>query len=249
MPSQVVALAVALGLGVAPSDVPPSGPARGVSDEADKAADLPPRRAALVVSAESLGPAAPAIERRLRTEGELVLREADVLPAASVADPRIEVEIEALPDEAGYRCKLRITQAGQVVDGADASTECRLCTDDELAKQVSDAVLRIAARIPADEPPEVAAPVPGPESTAPPRPPQWTVGKLGGAGIGLTAGGGLLTGLGLGLAIAPPLVRDSGGRSGSTVTLSGVAVAVVGGAALVSGIVMMLLDRKRSRGR
>lgn len=210
-----------------------------------------PVRAELVVDAEALGDPAPAIERQLKSRGEQALRDAEVLPATSPDDPRIEVAVEPLPDDAGFRCKLRVVQGDQVVEGTSATTECRLCTDDELAKQVGEAIARVAARIepePADEPAPVAADtVPPPVvAVSPNGDGAWRLEKLGKAGIGLAVSGGTAFGLGMGFAVAPLLVRESNARSGQSVGLAGTAVAIVGGAALVSGIVLILVDRQRS---
>lgn len=213
-----------------------------------------PVRAELVVDADALGDPAPAIQRQLQSRGERVLRDAEVLPAASDDDARIEVDVEPLPDDAGFRCKLRVVRGGEVVQGTSATTECRLCTDDELAQQVGEAIERVVARIEPEvaeatsdqaesdvPPPVVAAPVDADGG--------WRLGTMGKAGVGLSVGGAAAFGLGMGFAVAPLLVRQTDGRSGQSVALAGTAVAIVGGAALVSGVVLMLVERKRSRSR
>jgi hypothetical protein len=199
-----------------------------------------PLRAGLEVDASAVGEAGEVLGKRLSTRGQAVLREAEVLSPRDADDPQVHVTVEALPEDAGYRCAYEVRRNGEPIEGTRASTECRLCTDVELESQFTAAIERLVAKIPREETTSTDT-VPPPSTATPvvdeaPRP--WAIGRMGQAGIGVSVVGGATLGVGLGLAIA-------GARSSPTQT-SGIVVAAVGGAVLVTGIVLLAVDRSRS---
>ncbi len=212
-----------------------------------------PARASLEVDASALGEAGPAVAERLTTRGERVLRDGDVLPGRRADDALITIRVDTLPDAIGYRYDYNVTRNGELVEGARGAAECRTCSEAELAEQLDDAIERLVDRLqPEDEDentPEVEPPPPAvePETTPAPPPPGWNVGPMGGTGIALTGVGGLALGLGVGLAVAEPVLLDGNSERNSTVSVAGLAVAVVGVALTATGVALMLTDRSRSR--
>lgn len=210
-----------------------------------------PARASLEVDASALGEAGPAVAERLTTRGERVLRDGDVLPGRGAEDALITIRVDTLPDAIGYRYDYNVTRSGELVEGARGAAECRTCSEAELAEQLDDAIERLVDRLQPEEEdtPEVAPPprVVEPETTPAPLPPGWNVGPMGGTGIALTGVGGLALGLGVGLAVAEPVLLDGNSERNSTVSVAGLAVAVVGVALTATGVALMLTDRSRSR--
>lgn len=210
-----------------------------------------PARASLDIDASALGEAGAAMEDRLVLRGERVLRDEDVLPGQGAGDALITIRIDTLADVIGYRYAYTVTRGGELVAGLRGSAECRTCNEAELAEQLDDALERLAERLQpeADEPPGVPTPahvaVPDPVATTALR--GWNVTPLGGTGIVLTGVGGVALGVGVGLAIAEPLLLEGNAGRSSTVAVAGLAVAVTGAAMAASGVAMMLIDRSRSR--
>lgn len=211
-----------------------------------------PARASVEVDTSALGDDGVALDQRLTTHTQNVMREAEVLPATSEDDPKIVVRVEALPDGAGYRCYYDGRRRGAVIEGSDATSECRLCTDDELAAHIGGGVERLVVRLFADEA-EAKAP---PSAIRDPRsvptldePVRWQIGVLGQTGIGLSVGGGFVFGAGLGLALAESLILKDTRKETTPTGTAGLAVATVGVVALGTGITLMLIDRHRNRRR
>lgn len=210
-----------------------------------------PARASLDVDATALGEAGPAVGARLTTRGERALRDADILPANDPGDALISIRLDTLPDAVGYRYAYTVTRGGELVEGTRGAAECRLCSEAELTEQLDVAITRLAARLqPKDAPDAVepeTAPVPVLAPTPAPAPAGWTVGPMGGTGIVLTGVGGLILGLGSGLAIAEPVLLQGNADRNVTVSVAGLAVAVAGVALASTGVALMLVERKRSR--
>ena len=214
-----------------------------------------PTRASLDIDASALGDAGPAVEGRLTTRGERVLRDGDVLPGHGPEDALITIRIDTLPDAIGYRYAFTVTRYGEIVPGGRGEAECRTCSEAELADQLDGALARLVPRLQPEEddetttpepPPPVVAPTPPPDTSGRPR---WVVGSMGGTGIVLTGIGGLTLGLGTGLAVAEPVLLDGNAERKSTVSVAGLAVAVSGFALAATGVTLMLIERSRSRKR
>jgi len=214
-----------------------------------------PTRASLDIDASALGDAGPAVEGRLTTRGERVLRDGDVLPGHGPEDALITIRIDTLPDAIGYRYAFTVTRNGEIVPGGRGEAECRTCSEAELAEQLDGALARLVPRLQPDDeattpeppPPVVVAPTPAPGASGGKS--RWVVGSMGGTGIVLTGIGGLTLGLGTGLAVAEPVLLDGNAERKSTVSVAGLAVAVSGFALAATGVTLMLIERSRSRKR
>ncbi len=212
-----------------------------------------PTRASLQVDASALGESGTFVAERITARGELVLRDGDVLPGARPEDPLITIRIDSLDDVEGYRVSYVVTAAGEMVEGTRGSAECRLCTEAELSEQVDAAIARLVLRLdpPTEKPPPpVAAPAvvePPPPVTSPA--PGWTLGRMGGTGIVLTGVGGLALGLGVGFAVAEPVLLGGNAERNSTLAVSGWGVAVGGLTLAGTGIALMLIERARTKKR
>ncbi len=209
-----------------------------------------PVRASLDIDASALGDAGPAVEERLTTRGERVLRDGDVLPGRGPGDALISIRIDTLPDALGYRYAFTVTESGELVPGTRGAAECRTCSEAELAEKLEAAIERLVERLQPEED-EAADDVPPPrvepDIAAPPAKPGWTVGPMGGTGIVLTGVGGVALGVGVGLAVAEPVLLDGNAQRNSTVSVAGLAVAVAGVAMAATGVTLMLIERGRSR--
>lgn len=212
---------------------------------------LEPVRASLDIDADALGEAGPAVAERLTVRGERVLRDGDVLPGQGSDDVLISVHIDTLSDAIGYRYAATVTRGGELVPGMRVSAECRTCSEAELATQLDETLARLVERLqPEDDEAELPSPVVVPAPAAPESIDRgWTVGSMGGAGIALTGIGGLAMGLGIGLAVAEPVLLKGNAERNSTVSVAGLAVAVGGVALAATGIALIFTERGRSRRR
>jgi hypothetical protein len=213
-----------------------------------------PTRASLDIDASALGDAGPAVEGRLTTRGERVLRDGDVLPGQGPQDALITIRVDTLPDAIGYRYAFTVTRGGELVPGGRGEAECRTCSEAELAEQLDGAIARLIPRLQPEEDEDTTPAEPPPPAVVAPAPvtpvePRWTVGSMGGTGIVLTGVGGLTLGLGVGLAVAEPVLLDGNAERNSTVRVAGLAVAVSGVALAATGVTLMLIERSRSRRR
>ncbi len=194
------------------------------------------------------GDAGAALAERIRVRGEALLRDHEVLPARSPGDPRILIAIESLGESPGYRCRFGAWRGEAVVAGTDGVSLCELCTEAELVEHVGAAIVRVVEQLPPQtQPPPprpVDEPVAGREQGRAP------LGKLGKAGVGLLAGGaviGLAVGVPL-LAVRPKTTSVEEERVERVGTKPiGIAMVAVGGALLVTGAVLLALDRSRAR--
>lgn len=193
-------------------------------------------RASLVVDASALGDAATIVQDRIRVRGEALLRAHDVLPGRGPTDPVIAIAVEPLGAEPGYRCSFAVRRADAVVDGTEGTSLCQLCTEDELVDHLEAAIERVVPQVPA-----TAATEPSSGGAAPPPParrvPELRV--LGKVGLGSAITGGVVLGVGVGLA-----ARDVPGGDRATRT-AGIAVASVSLALLIAGIAMIAVDVRR----
>jgi hypothetical protein len=201
-------------------------------------------RASLAIDASELGSAAATVQERIRVRSEALLRGHDVLPARGADDPIIAIAVAPLPSEPGYRCTFAVRRGEAVVEGTEGTSLCQLCTEDELVDHIEAAIERVVPQIPAS----AATPArPHTRDPGPPRPRAAELRGLGKGGLAAAIGGGVLLGVGVGLAVrdAPPLAGDTGERA-STRT-AGIAVASIAGALLVAGLVMVVVDMRRGR--
>jgi len=201
-------------------------------------------RASLEIDASATGDAAQVVQDKIRVRGEALLRAHDVLPGRGPSDPIIAIAIEPLGKEPGYRCRFAVRKGDEVVADTEGTTLCRLCTEDELVDHVEAAIERVVPQVPAAEP----AASSGTAATAnpPPSPPEPELRALGKAGLASAITGGVLLGVGVGLAVrdVPATPRDP---DPPNTRPAGIAIASVSAALLVAGIVMVAIDVRRKK--
>jgi hypothetical protein len=200
-----------------------------------------PLRAALEVDATQAGAGHDVIERRIVERGAVVLRDAGILPAQSADDPSIHVAIAELDaEEPGYRYSVTIPG----VDDWSGEGTCQLCTEGELVQAVEAALAQAPEHLPRQQQPPPPTPTTRPSPSTADRAPLGTLGKTG---IGLLAGGVLLTGVGIGLAAAPPRVDPDAPLEKTTTRPPGYALVGVGAATLITGAILLSLDRTKAK--
>ena len=126
---------------------------------------------------------------------------------------------------------------------------CSLCTEGEAVERARSELLRLVpfvrARFRVVRTSPKPTPTPAPElRVPPPGAPLRTFGKVG---IGLLAGGALVFGTGLGLALSQPRPDPDDPLREVDLRPAGYGVLGVGAAALVSGAVLLILDRRQPR--
>jgi hypothetical protein len=171
-----------------------------------------------------------------------VLRDAGVLPASSRTDPIIHVAIaEVGTQDPGYR--YRVSIAGD--EGWSSEGTCQLCTEGELVQKVEGTLTEAASHLPRHE--AAPAPAPTPRSSPPSDRERSPLGKLGKTGIGLLVGGTLVAGVGIGLAAAPPRIKEDAPLEKTTTRPPGYALIGIGAAALITGAILLSLDRTKAK--
>lgn len=230
-----------------------------------------PRHASVSIDTSDVGDEGPIIKRRIQERTDVALRGEGVLPARpQTGDPIVHVDVDALDGpEPGYAFEMWVT-SGQQPLGERRRVECTLCTETEIVTRVETDLLEHLQSMefaaddetspmpdgPAVEPaavepepvavedPVVADPE-GPVEDGRGRPRR--LGRLGAAGVGLMAVG--VTGLGVGavLVALPPRVDPENPLFETTTRPPGFVALGVGAAALVSGVIMLAVDRRRAR--
>lgn len=236
------ALVVALSLAVA-------GPALAARPTAAVEAIA---RANLEIDTTRAGPAGPIIHSRLDELGNLRLRRAEILPGRGARDPWIKIGVQALSGEdPGYVIRSALMLAGKPVADTAYETECRLCTEGEAVERAVAEIERLVPLVreralgrqdaaqPAEPPRAVV------EGPAAPR----GLGGRGKAGIALLALGGVGLGAGAGLALLEPRPDPDEPLNVITTRPPGFALIGVGAAAVITGAVLVVLDRRSPRRR
>lgn len=167
--------------------------------------------------------------------------------------------------KAAFDYEVISTWDGSPIDGARSSDVCERCVPD-------DVVAKIDAQLPAqlekiatmvrserasspEEPPPRATATPAAATPPPNRADdeKARLGALGKAGIGVMGAGLGVVAIGLGLALAPASFDVDPDRpletSRRSLRVPGIAIASVGAAAIVAGIPMLVIDRKRAKRR
>ena len=209
-------------------------------------------RAGLEIDTTAAGPSGPVMLSRLEEVGNLELRRAEILPRRAGDDPVIRVKVEVRGKEGDtYAIFSEVTVRGQVVEGSAREVVCSLCTEGEAVDRARSELLRLvpfvrarfraAAAKPTDNTPP--PPVVTPTEDRKKKP----LGALGKAGIGLLAGGVVLLGTGIGLAVPEPRPDPDDPLREINTRPVGYAVLGVGAAAIVTGAVLLVLDRRKAR--
>jgi hypothetical protein len=154
----------------------------------------------------------------------------------------------------GYRYHYEAVRDGEVIAETVGTTECRMCTESELIEQVGAAVVRVAKGLPPTEKADATeAPKVQPEETTQPDTSATTddrrrpLGVMGKVGIGLIVPGVAALAVGIGLAAKEPERKMDMPREAVTTRPPGIALAVVGTAVAITGVVLVAIDRKRAR--
>lgn len=222
----------------------PEGP--GASDAADpdsRAAEI--ARAGLEIDASAAGPAGPVLMSRLEELGNLELRLAEILPRRTADDPVVRLRIAVRGHEGDtYAIFSELVVGGAAVEGSVREIVCSLCTESEAVERARSELRRLVPFVRARFRAARTAPPPA-APLAPPR--GRKLGTPGKLGVGLLAGGTLVFGTGLGLALAQPRPDPDDPLREINTRPAGYALLGVGAAALVSGAVLLVLDRRAPR--
>ncbi len=216
-----------------------------------------PARVGLQVDTSALGDGAGPVRRQVEDRARALWLEAEILPARDDHDPVLRLEIAPI---AGAEDSFRLRGAITGTQDAEPPTErlCELCTETELV----DAAARILAELlpkaaraptrPAQDPaassqPETATPDQAPAARDTPAPARRPgLGPLGKAGIAVGVVGLAALATGAGLAAAGSRTSD-GGSNVVDYRPAGYGLLATGGAALVTGIALLVVDRVRAR--
>ena len=219
-----------------------------------------PRYATVEIDTSDVGEEGPVLKRRTRERTDVVLRAANVLPGRTSDDPLIHVDIDEITgSEPGYQCEVWISRA-DVVLGERRRVECMLCTETEIVQRVettvSELVVQLDVLLKAEEP-EPDEPVAEPDEPEPTTDPvagspaadqgRALLGALGKTGIALIAMGVAGAGVGAVLVALPPKVDQDDPLYETTYRPPGIGTLAAGAAVLVTGVVMLVVDRRRPR--
>ncbi|HEY0134777.1 MAG TPA: hypothetical protein VGB85_11870, partial [Nannocystis sp.] len=207
-------------------------------------------RAGLEIDTTAAGPSGPVMLSRLEEVGNLELRRAEILPRRAGDDPVIRVKVEVRGQEGDtYAIFSEVTVRGQVVEGSAREVVCSLCTEGEAVDRARSELLRLVpfvrARFRAAAKPADNKPPPVVTSAAEDK--KKPLGTYGKAGIGLLAGGAVLLGTGIGLSVREPRPDPDDPLREINTRPVGYAVLGVGAAAIVTGAVLLVLDRRKAR--
>ncbi len=213
--------------------------------------------AVLEVDTDQMGTIGPILRDRLLERGSQVLRDRDIA-AGRDDDPIVRITVRAIEgEEPGFAYELRIVNATD--DPQETWTEtCSLCTEAELIENIAAELANVATSLQALEPEaeaeaeaEAEPEPPPPRLVEDPQPPATTNTKperldaKAKAGIGVLAVGALAAGAGLGLVLAPPEPLPNDPLRERYTQPPGYAVLAVGGAALVTGAILLGLGLRR----
>ncbi|MEZ4448057.1 MAG: hypothetical protein R3B09_01175 [Nannocystaceae bacterium] len=214
-----------------------------------------PLRVAFSIDTSEVGEEGPVIRRRIDERGALVLRELEVLPARSEEDPRLIATIHQDPaDPFNYTYVLALVDA-RGDTRLETRGECKQCTEGALTERVIEAVRTTIVRLrqldAPEEPPSTRpeGPEPPPSVVPEPAPEPAGLGPKGKAGVGLTIVGVLAAGTGLGLTLNPSRVDPDMPLHRIETQTPGVAILSAGAAVLITGVVLLVLDRPGRRHR
>lgn len=233
------------------------------------------RRATLVVDTSALEEGAPVVQERVREGLAVTLRDLEILPAKQASAPALRVEIWQLGADAfryGFAITLERGEARRVE--FRHSGECDACTEGEIVSRVSEAVEGLAADLCAateqheGAPPEAveAAPAEVEPSPPPPRvdaaalreddalssttpapaPARRPLSAAGKGGVAAVVLGAAAIGVGSVLALREPTPLDDRPLYVRNTQPPGIAVASTGAGVLLTGAILLLVDRVRA---
>ncbi len=219
--------------------------------------------ASVKVDAEGFGEVGSKVSTRVVAEAQQTLEAEGIKERKGVDDIVVFLKVTPPPSgDEGYMLGIAVTHLGQpITDTVEA--DCELCVEDELIELVDAKIRELLptirehmAQVQADAAAAEPEPEPEPEPEIEPPPPivdeepagMGGKGKAGAALLGLGAAGAVA---GVIMAVRPPTqVSPDNGYELRRTQPPGYATLAVGGALLVTGAVLLVLDsrdRKRSR--
>lgn len=229
---------------------PPSEPTAGKPGDKSQLSEAETLvvRAGLDIDTAEAGPSGPIIVSRMEELGNLELRRAEILPSRLGTDPVIRIRVALQPGASDvFVVHSDIAVRGAPLEGSGKDVLCSLCTESEVVERARGEIVRLVPFVRAQfRPAEKPEPKPEPKPAPPPpkTPPLATMGK---AGVGLLAGGVVATATGLGLSLSENPTDPNDPTAQINIHPIGYAVLAVGGAALVSGAVLLILDRRQAK--
>lgn len=228
----------------------------------------PPRIGRLYVDADGIGAGGPVIAGRSMRAGTGALEGQGVTITQAPAGPELRIKLTER-DAGGYRVEYEIVYDGKTVKDGTGGFDCQLCTEDELVEKVEALTIQVAPKlvVPKDDPGVGPGPGPDPDGDDPDVGPDPDGGKvtgpvadddpnalrgMGKAGVGLLVVGGLGAIAGVTMVVIKdksfPAEHPRTDQLQSTHTPGWVALGV-GAAALITGGVLLGLDRKQAKRR
>jgi hypothetical protein len=208
----------------------------------------------VAVDTSETGEAGPAIRRRVQERADVVLRRAGVMPGRGPQDPTINVVVrEKGGDKPGWEYTITVSRPDETTPSGEMST-CDLCTETELVDAIEGRLATVAAELEAEQ---SAARDPDDDVATDPTTTPHTdrglphdpkkLGKKGKAGAALIAigGGGLVAGIVL--AVLPAKDHPDMPTKNVYTDTPGYVVLGVGAAALITGVVLLALDRRAAK--
>lgn len=233
----------------------------GGSDVPEPDAGASERVGRVFIDANGLGDAGPVLAGRMTRVAEGAFKAESVTLTDAPAGPELQVTL-AYRDDGGYAVRYEIVYDGDVVEDGSGSFDCQLCTEDELVEKVEALARQVAPKMMVPQEPEevpdvVIPPDDGGSDTGEPTDPTQDedpgkLTKMGKAGVGLLVSGGISTIAGIVLVAVPrpePAIEINGvPRVGATREV-GYGALGVGVALVVTGAVLVGIDRKRAKRR
>ena len=217
------------------------------------------------VDASAMGESAEVVAQQV-DEGARAILESNGLVASDAAEaPEIVLTVAPLGgDKPGYRCDYEVRQDGEVVPGTASFSDCRLCTESELVETAQAAVesqLERLRELGTPKIPEPAGDAEGGdddlggdegddggadvETDELPRPGGLTTLGKAGIGVGVVGIAALVPGIILAVLPDKPVVN----AELRSTTVPGAVLAAGGGAALITGAVLLGIDLGRRKNR
>ncbi len=227
-------------------------------DPASKQPSGPPIRAGLEVDTTALEDGGVELGERLDAEGSALLRREEVLPRKSLDDGQIVVKVrEAESKGGGYHFDVYAKRGDDKLEETEVSRECVGCLESDVVEQVSEAIEQCLPALRATQP---SVEPPPPEATESDPPPvvvdtssdRVGLGPMGKAGVGLLVAGGAAAIVGVVFAVRGRAFETDPGaatQSGRDFRPPGYGLIGGGVAAIVTGAVLVGVDRKRRRTR
>ncbi|MEZ4380036.1 MAG: hypothetical protein R3A79_01720 [Nannocystaceae bacterium] len=258
-----LALAAALALGLAPTS---ARAAVASCPEVDRA-----RRATLVVDTSTLEEGAAVIQERIREGLSVTLRDLEILPAKQASAPVLRVELWQHDGDFHYSFAITLERGENRRQELRHTGECDACTEGEIVGRVLEAVDGLAVDLCAAteqaEAKEAAAPPPEEPEATPPPPPQLDdaalrddpalnepaapvsrpLGAAGKGGVAALCLGAAAVVVGSILAVREPTPLTDRPLYVRNTQPPGVAVASAGAGVVLTGAILLLVDRARAR--